>query len=70
MIKKLLLTLSFIILITISFSITTYAAEEGKKIVVSEVMKRKLNCNFFPELASKEPWMEDWIKEYEESLEQ
>ena len=42
----------------------------GIKKVVSEVMKRKLNCNFFPELASKEPYMEDWIKEYEQSLEE
>ena len=43
MIKKLLLTLSFIILLTISFSITTYAAEEGKKIVVSEELANTLN---------------------------
>ena len=43
MIKKLLLTLSFIILLTISFGITTYAAEEGKKIVVSEELANTLN---------------------------
>ena len=36
MIKKLLLTLSFIVLITISFSETTYAAQEGERVVVSE----------------------------------
>ena len=43
MIKKLLLTFSFIILLTISFGITTYAAEEGKKIVVSEELANTLN---------------------------
>ena len=36
MIKKLLLTLSFIVLITISFSETTYAAQEGERVVISE----------------------------------
>ena len=36
MIKKLLLTFSFIVLVTITFSKTTYAAQEGKAIVVSE----------------------------------
>jgi len=43
MIKKLLLTFSFIILLTISFSITTYAAEEGKKIVLTEEIANTLN---------------------------
>ena len=38
------------------------------KIVVAEVKKRNLDCNSFPELSNKEAWMEDWIKEYEESL--
>jgi len=36
MIKKLLLTLSFIVLATIAFSGTTYAAQEGETIVISE----------------------------------
>ena len=36
MIKKLLLTLSFIVLTTIAFSGTTYAAQEGETIVISE----------------------------------
>ena len=42
MIKKLLLIFSFIALITIAFSGTTYAAEEGGKIVISEELT-KLN---------------------------
>ena len=42
MIKKLLLTFSFIALITIAFSGTTYAAQEGEKIVISEELT-KLN---------------------------
>ena len=36
MIKKLLLTLTFIALVTISFSGTTYAAQAGETVVVSE----------------------------------
>ena len=36
MIKKLLLTLSFIVLTAFAFSGTTYAAEEGETIVISE----------------------------------
>ena len=36
MIKKLLLIFSFIVLATITFSGTMYAAEEGKKIVITE----------------------------------
>ena len=36
MIKKLLLTLSFIALATIAFSGTTFAAQEGETIVISE----------------------------------
>ena len=43
MIKKLLLTFSFIILLTISFGTTTYSAEEGKKIVFSEEIANTLN---------------------------
>ena len=42
MIKKLLLTLSFIALATIAFSGTTYAAQEGETIVISEELS-KLN---------------------------
>ena len=36
MIKKLLLTLSFIVLATIAFNGTTYAAQEGETIVITE----------------------------------
>ena len=43
MIKKLLLTFSFIALITVAFSGTTYAAEEEKKITVSEELANTLN---------------------------
>ena len=42
MIKKLLLTLSFIALVTIAFSGTTYAAQAGETIVISEELS-KLN---------------------------
>ena len=42
MIKKLLLIFSFIILATITFSGTTYAAQEGEKIVITEELT-KLN---------------------------
>ena len=42
MIKKLLLTFSFIALITVAFSGTTYAVQEGEKIVISEELT-KLN---------------------------
>ena len=43
MIKKLLLTFSFIALITVAFSGTTYAAEEKEKITVSEELANTLN---------------------------
>jgi len=43
MIKKLLLTFSFIVLTTFAFSGTTYAAEEGKKIVITEELANTLN---------------------------
>ena len=43
MIRKLLLTFSFIALITVAFSGTTYAAEEEKKITVSEELANTLN---------------------------
>ena len=42
MIKKLLLTFSFIVLTTFTFSGTTYAAQEGETIVISEELS-KLN---------------------------
>ena len=42
MIKKLLLILSFIVLATITFNETTYAAQEGETIVISEELT-KLN---------------------------
>ena len=43
MIKKLLLTFSFVVLTTFAFSGTTYAAEEGKKIVITEELANTLN---------------------------
>ena len=43
MIKKLLLTFSFIVLTTFAFSGTTYAAEEGEKIVITEELAHTLN---------------------------
>ena len=43
MIKKLLLTFSFIALITVAFSGTTYAAQEGEKIVISEELTKLIN---------------------------
>ena len=39
------------------------------KPVVDEVKRRNLDCNSFPELSKYESWLEDWVKEYEESLE-
>ena len=42
MIKKLLLTLSFIVLATIAFNGATYAAQAGETIVISEELS-KLN---------------------------
>ena len=43
MIKKLLLTFSFVVLTTFAFSGTTYAAEEGEKIVITEELANTLN---------------------------
>ena len=43
MIKKLLLTLSFIALATIAFSGTTYAAQAGETIVISEELTKLSN---------------------------
>ena len=43
MIKKLLLTLSFIVLATIAFSGTTYAAQEGETIVITEELTKLIN---------------------------
>ena len=43
MIKKLLLTLSFIALATIVFSGTTYAAQEGETIVITEELTKLIN---------------------------
>ncbi|SVE08942.1 uncharacterized protein METZ01_LOCUS461796, partial [marine metagenome] len=43
MIKKLLLTFSFIVLTTIAFSGTTYAAQEGETIVISEELTKLIN---------------------------
>ena len=43
MIKKLLLTLSFIALATIAFSGTTYAAQAGETIVITEELTKLIN---------------------------
>ena len=43
MIKKLLLTLSFIALATLAFSGTTYAAQEGETIVITEELTKLIN---------------------------
>ena len=43
MIKKLLLTFSFIALATIAFSGTTYAAQEGETIVITEELTKLIN---------------------------
>ena len=43
MIKKLLLTLSFIVLATITFNGTTYAAQEGETIVITEELTKLIN---------------------------
>ena len=43
MIKKLLLTFSFIVLTTFAFSGTTYAAEEGEKIGITEELTKLIN---------------------------
>ena len=43
MIKKLLLTLSFIVLATITFSGTTYTAQAGETIVISEELTKLIN---------------------------
>ncbi len=43
MIKKLLLTLSFIALATIACSGTTYAAQEGETIVITEELTKLIN---------------------------
>ena len=43
MIKKLLLIFSFIILATIAFNGTTYAAQEGETIVITEELTKLIN---------------------------
>ena len=43
MIKKLLLIFSFIVLATITFSGTTYAAQEGETIVITEELTKLIN---------------------------
>ena len=43
MIKKLLLTLSFIVLVTITYGGTTYMSQAGEKITVSEELANTLN---------------------------
>ena len=43
MIKKLLLIFSFIVLATIAFSGTTYAAQEGETIVITEELTKLIN---------------------------
>ena len=41
-----------------------------KKPVVEEITRRNLNCKDFPEFSKKKDWIEDWVNEYEESLNQ
>ena len=53
MIKKLLLTFSFIVLTTFAFSGTTYAAEEGEKIVITEELS-KLNKLYIEGIITEE----------------
>jgi len=43
MIKKLLLTFSFVVLTTFAFSGTTYAAQEGETIVITEELTKLIN---------------------------
>jgi len=43
MIKKLLLTFSFIVLVTITYGGTTYMSQAGEKITVSEELANTLN---------------------------
>ena len=43
MIKKLLLTFSFIVLVTITYGGTTYMSQAGEKIVISEELANTLN---------------------------
>ena len=43
MIKKLLLTFSFIALVTITYGETTYMSQAGEKIIVSEELANTLN---------------------------
>ena len=53
MIKKLLLTFSFIALVTITYGGTTYAAEEGEKIVLTEELS-KLNKLYIEGIITEE----------------
>ena len=53
MIKKLLLTFSFIALVTITYGGTTYAAEEGEKIVITEELS-KLNKLYIEGIITEE----------------
>ena len=41
-----------------------------KKPVVEEIKRRNLDCKEFPEFKEKKDWIEDWVNEYEESLNQ
>ena len=39
-----------------------------KKPTVEEIKRRNLDCKSFPEFKDKKDWIEDWVKNYEESL--
>ena len=41
-----------------------------KKPVVEEIKRRNLDCKEFPEFKEKKDWIEDWVNEYEVSLNQ
>tara|TARA_B100000029_G_scaffold514279_1_gene616466 strand:+ start:405 stop:695 length:291 start_codon:yes stop_codon:yes gene_type:complete len=40
------------------------------KITINEIDERNLNCRSYPDLDWRNDFMRDWVKEYEESLEQ
>ena len=41
-----------------------------KKPTVEEIKRRNLDCKEFPEFKEKKDWIEDWVNEYEVSLNQ
>jgi hypothetical protein len=38
--------------------------------MLNEINNRNLDCKSFPEYSDREEGMEDWVSEYEESLNQ